>query len=1130
MKVAMPTVDLLIGPANSGKTTYLLNEYAGKIASEGPESAVLILPTHRRVSEIKYRLLTDFGLPGLLDARITTFPDLADRLLTENVQTIRRISVPAQHLLLRRIVDEMSREGALNYFAPVQDFPGFLSALLELITELKRGAVEPEDFLRLVDSAEFSDPRTQELATLYFRYQQRLNDLNLFDSEGRFWWARNLLEEGKPRPFQNLRSVYVDGFSDWTPTQWDVLRRLVEASESAFFTLTMENRENSLRPDLFAPVERTRRRFEETFKQVSVEFLECQPVPGDLLGHVAKWLFVPLRLPESQTPEQQPPGPSPIQRICAPGRSREVESIARQVKSLLLDGVRPVEIGVLFRDLAEYGPLAQEVFAEFGIPAYVGRGASLIDQPLVKTLFALLDIPLHDYRREDVLRFFGSNYVSLSNFSGDDLTIGELDRTTREAVITRGKDRWSPKLESLRLRSQRAAGKDTDEAGPAPVPPGTELVGAVEKTMAFFRALCSTLELLPREGTLSEYLQALPTLCTRFGIGPARLEVSEACLDATGVDESGARSLDVFPDAQLSNRESLCWAALRTEIDSWLRLATQFEDFNPTLELRQFVSTFRDLLSRVNLSPESWTEDKVAVLDVYETRELSFDHLFLGGMAEKEFPRRVRESAFFSDQERSRLNACGINLEERLPMQHEEAYLFYLTLTRARQRVYLSYPATDADGGEVLASHYVQEVVRCLGGESFLPVVKERLSEVTHPLREVCHLGELTERVFHDFRTLPGQRQVEPDGEPEALAAYNYLSRYHRSRMEHFGRCVSVQERRYGRVQHDVFDGMLREEADVVADLHRRFPPDKAFSSSQLGLYGSCPFRYFTERLLHLEPLKDPSEFLQAVDRGRVYHRVVQRFFEGLKAVTGSSRVTAETRSAAERLLNRIIEDVFTREEDLVHTPDRAHWLIEKSVCRDVMRLFLKLEESLAKEQEPAWFEQTYDESCPLRVTVEQDTVCLVGRIDRVDLLGDQGFVVYDYKTGRTGTTRDLRDGADLQLPIYAMAARELLFGGAERSCVRWAYYKLARPVGFGGKATVEEIPDLIDVARKHVVNHVNHLRGGYFPVLPKPSACLSCDLKPLCRVEHWRIRDKTEPPVPTAATGTRQPSEEDRL
>ena len=60
--------------------------------------------------------------------------------------------------------------------------------------------------------------------------------------------------------------------------------------------------------------------------------------------------------------------------------------------------------------------------------------------------------------------------------------------------------------------------------------------------------------------------------------------------------------------------------------------------------------------------------------------------------------------------------------------------------------------------------------------------------------------------------------------------------------------------------------GMLSSEA--IAVLGGRFPPARIYSATELEQYAACPFRYFLERVLHVEPLEELALEIDYLERG----------------------------------------------------------------------------------------------------------------------------------------------------------------------------------------------------------------------------------------------------------------------
>ena len=116
--------------------------------------------------------------------------------------------------MLRRVVGSLLEKQQLEYFSGIAHTSGFLDLVSNLISELKRDEVWPEDFERVARvvagaaletegpkqksrsarSRDSGRPRDRELATIYRTYQDLLLAKNLYDGEGRFWSVREALD------------------------------------------------------------------------------------------------------------------------------------------------------------------------------------------------------------------------------------------------------------------------------------------------------------------------------------------------------------------------------------------------------------------------------------------------------------------------------------------------------------------------------------------------------------------------------------------------------------------------------------------------------------------------------------------------------------------------------------------------------------------------------------------------------------------------------------------------------------------------------------------------------------------------------------------------------------------------
>ena len=184
-----------------------------------------------------------------------------------------------QRILLRRIVAQLSRDKRLLHFEKIAGTSGFLDLITAFIAELKRSQTWPEQFIDACGKLG-AKPRDRELGLIYSRYQEALLAGKVYDGEGRFWSAREALEDGHWGRFAELSLVVVDGFTDFTEAQYKILELLVRKAGRMLVGLLDEapgSRGTIERRDLFAKSQGVIGRLE---KAGGVE-IEIRPVASE---------------------------------------------------------------------------------------------------------------------------------------------------------------------------------------------------------------------------------------------------------------------------------------------------------------------------------------------------------------------------------------------------------------------------------------------------------------------------------------------------------------------------------------------------------------------------------------------------------------------------------------------------------------------------------------------------------------------------------------------------------------------------------------------------------------------------------------------------------------------------------
>jgi len=248
--------------------------------------------------------------------------------------------------------------------------------------------------------------------------------------------------------------------------------------------------------------------------------------------------------------------------------------------------------------------------------------------------------------------------------------------------------------------------------------------------------------------------------------------------------------------------------------------------------------------------------------------------------------------------------------------------------------------------------------------------------------------------------------------------------------------------------------------SDWAETFHPPSPEPLKLSASAVDNYRKCPQQYLFS---HLWSLKEGPR--ATLSFGSVMHTTIKRFVEQLRR---GVKLPFEE-------VARIFETEWTSAgfED-----DYQEGEYKKDGIEQLRAFHATLLEAqpIVREQEKA-FELPFE-----------NNVIVAGRIDQINSLGRNDVEIVDYKTGKPRKDADARK--DLQLSIYAMAAKEIL----ELNPVRLAFHYLQNNQI---QVTTRDAKQL-DEAQKIVQEAAADIRAGEFS--PKPGfACRNCAYEPIC-------------------------------
>jgi ATP-dependent helicase/DNAse subunit B len=1061
------TVRILLAPAASGKTTYILEQ--AQLASGNLQSAPLIIvQTDAQKFALRNRLAKAGGAMGI---RIETFSVFSKQSLSAVGENYTTLTKPIQHQLLRHVVNRLP----LVHYRPLVGKPGFIQELARIIHDLKAAKIWPKDFLRAVDKSE-SLPRLHELGLIYEAYQSYLIRLKWADDSGWAWLAVEALEKSAGDITSTWSLLIVDGFDNFTEVLLAMLEILASSIEETIITLTSvaESQDDKFHRPNFQRFQTTKEKLEAKFGVKSERLRRETPVlfqvgasRSPVLSHLERYLF-------ADTQNCLDAGDA-VALTAAPDRSTEVRTALRWLKErIVLDSMRPQEIALLARSLTPYDPFIRQIAAEFGLPIHLAGKLPLRANPAIVAILNLLELflPRSDadpgpaFSRKGVVDAWRSPYFDWAKTQilpdhDEDGTItladaDALDTLARSGRVIGGLEQWEELFEVSNAVTESQYSTNGEESSPG----GSSLL--TDK----FRGFQKLIDPGREHRSYREFALWLDTL-----LGPE----PGSSLD----DREPANILFLLlGDPSQSKEEAIFQRDLQAlrEFKEILRSMVWVDE---KLELKQpvsyshFYSELVGLIEAAAYVPPEWQGgDKILAADIIEARGLSFRAAAVLGMAEGEFPKTYVEDPFLWEADRSRLSQNeGLLLDSSIE-SYEREY-FYEAITRPREKLLLTRPRLADSGAEWQASPFWEEIRRLFDVEPTL------LTTESVPAPSMAaSLPELIESLV-----------IYTDHRP----ALDYVEWKKPGRMTRLLESSQHFDQRYSRL-HTPHNGDLTSWATLFSD---RFDSSYRWNPRSLESYHSCPYYFFVGRVLKLELRQEPAEGLDAAQSGTIYHKILEKLYQTLEP---EHRTNPDKLLAILPMISRSVLDEAPAKEGFRET---AWWReTRQEIANNVARSIIAMAE-IQGDFVPVAFELNFSRSNNLEIWDGDDRIILGGIIDRVDQDHQGRTRIIDYKTAGPSnyTKQTLENGDKIQIALYSLAARDALDQGEPVDGFYWhVRHATASDLTLGSYGPSEAI----DVAIEHAWNSVRGARQGYFVAHPPAGGCPSyCPAAGFC----WNYR-----------------------
>ncbi len=656
-------IQFILGGSGNGKTTCLYNQMIRESGEEGHRPILFVLPEQSNMAA-EQDMIRMHPKGGTMDISILSFTRLAFKVFDElNVHTREILDDYGKSMLLMKILKEHQEE--LTYYGNMTDKQGFAQEVKSLLSEFYQYGITChvlEDVLATLDPDKSLYHKLNDLQIILKAFDAAMEDSYMVTEQ-----ILSLLKEvvGESALLRGA-DIYFDGFTGFTPVQYDVIGELMKLGGNLYFSFTMD-------ANLFGKNDYDEHGLFHLAKE-SVDRL-CKLAEDNqitVLPHVA--LDRNYRLEKRETlsyleqhlfryPDQ--PYEKEVEGIhVIPTRDvmEETLFVAKTIKHYVMErGYAYRDFAIITGDLKEQSILWKQAMDQLEVPYFLDYSEVLSHNPVVEIIGMVMDLFRLDFSYDSVFSFLKTGFLDI-----DMDEIYDLENYALQYGI-QGYARWSGGfLGNVKgLKERNATRKQF-----------MEKMKEISKT---FRK---------KEATAKEYIHAL------YGF----------LSDNRMAEKLYEKSIRLEGEGRL--REAKAYSQV---YDKFLSVLDKTMDLlgEETIARDHFMEILLTGISDMRLGVIPSTLDQVMIGDMERSRLHHVKILFVAGTNEGLIPQNNKGKGILVDKDREHLKKNHIRLA---PDSREEMYLqqyyWYLQVTQASEQLFITYRQS-SDRGEELRPSYL---------------------------------------------------------------------------------------------------------------------------------------------------------------------------------------------------------------------------------------------------------------------------------------------------------------------------------------------------------------------------------------------------------------------------------------
>lgn len=660
-------IQFILGASGTGKTNYIYDKMIRESMEETHGSILFMLPEQSNMAAEQY-MVSMHPQGGTMDISILSFTRLAFKVFDElNVHTNDVLDDYGKSMLLMKILKE--KESEFTYYKNMLGKSGFIDEVKSLLSEFYQYQITEDVLERAI--ADLSPDKS-----LYHKLTDLKLLLHAFNEamQGSYMVTEQLLSMLKEVAHESQilkdAEIYFDGFTGFTPVQYDVIEELMKVCSNLYFSVTMDE-------DIFGDNGYNEQGLFALGKQ-SVERL-CQLAERNqisILPHVG--MNVNYRLEDNEEllhlerqmfrfPAKTYDKPlENVMLVNCQDSKQESMYIAKTIRDYVMkQGFQYKDFAIITGDIREQADNWRRTMELLNVPYFLDYTEALAHNPVVEFVGMVMDVFRKDFSYDSVFSLLKTGFLDI-----DSEGIYNLENYALKYGV-KGYTWWNKAFRG------RVTGLHTiNETRKQFVSYMEPMAEAFQKTQA----------------KTKEYLQSLYDFMSTNKLAERLYE----------------RSLLLEEEGNLREAK-----AYRQTYDKFISVLDKTMDILGEEEIARddFMDVLLTGISDVKLGVIPSTLDQVVIGDMERTRLHHVKVIFLAGANEGILPKNTSAKGILADKDRRRLRDMQIALA---PDSKEELFIqqfyLYLQMAQAKKQLIISFRQSDEKGAELRPSYFVNRI------------------------------------------------------------------------------------------------------------------------------------------------------------------------------------------------------------------------------------------------------------------------------------------------------------------------------------------------------------------------------------------------------------------------------------